>query len=43
MIVLSEEFQKFFDKTSRFVERALAEDADIFVDYTGILEQDNDA
>lgn len=36
--MLSEEFKKFFDKASRIVERALAEDdkgIDIFVDYKG--------
>lgn len=42
MIILSDEFHKFFDKTSRYVERALAEDTDIFVDYAGALERDTE-
>lgn len=34
-ILMSEKFQKFFDYTSRIIERALAEEVDIFVDYAG--------
>ncbi|KAK7480979.1 hypothetical protein BaRGS_00027794, partial [Batillaria attramentaria] len=34
-ILMSEEFMKFFGKTSRIIERALAEEVDIFVDYAG--------
>lgn len=38
MIILSEEFQRFLDRTSRVVERALAESVDIYTDYTGTLD-----
>ncbi|XP_044575112.1 cytoplasmic dynein 1 intermediate chain-like isoform X28 [Cotesia glomerata] len=38
MIILSEDFQRFLDKTSRLVERALAESVDIYTDYTGTLD-----
>ena len=34
-ILMSEKFQKFFDHSSRIIERALAEEVDIFVDYAG--------
>ena len=37
-IMLTEDFRRFFDKASRVIERALAEDdtgTDIFVDYKG--------
>nr|XP_006825235.1 PREDICTED: uncharacterized protein LOC102801276 [Saccoglossus kowalevskii] len=34
-IIGSEEFVKFFDRTSRVVERALSEEIDLFTDYTG--------
>ena len=34
-ILMSEKFQKFFDYSSRIIERALAEEVDIFVDYAG--------
>uniref|UniRef100_A0A1I8GC58 WD_REPEATS_REGION domain-containing protein n=1 Tax=Macrostomum lignano TaxID=282301 RepID=A0A1I8GC58_9PLAT len=34
-ILLSESFVRFFDKTARVMERALAEDVDIFIDYSG--------
>ncbi|XP_070174428.1 cytoplasmic dynein 1 intermediate chain 2-like isoform X4 [Littorina saxatilis] len=34
-ILMSEGFQKFFDHSSRIVERALAEEVDIFADYSG--------
>lgn len=34
-IMLSEDFQTFFMKASRLIERALCEEVDIFVDYTG--------
>lgn len=33
-IMNTEEFQSFFMRTSRIVERALAEDLDIFTDYS---------
>ena len=35
--MLSEDFQRFFDRSTRLVERALCEmaDANLFVDYTG--------
>lgn len=34
-ILLSDSFVRFFDKTARVMERALAEDVDIFIDYSG--------
>ncbi|XP_015123662.1 cytoplasmic dynein 1 intermediate chain isoform X15 [Diachasma alloeum] len=40
MLILSEDFQKFLDRTSRIVERALAESVDIYADYTGTLDGD---
>ncbi len=41
MILMTEEFQRFFDQSSRVIERALSEQVDIFVDYTGASETDN--
>lgn len=41
MILLSEDFHRFFDQSSRIIERALGEQSDIFVDYTGASESDN--
>ena len=35
-IIMSVEFQNFFDRTSRVVERVLTEESDIFVDYSGV-------
>ena len=37
VIIMSEDFQRFFDRSTRLVERALCEmaDANLFVDYTG--------
>ena len=37
-VMLSDDFQKFFDTSSRLVERALYEDINVFVDYTGVGE-----
>lgn len=34
-VVHSEDFLLFFDRSIRVMERALAEDADIFFDYSG--------
>ncbi|MCL4131566.1 UNVERIFIED_CONTAM: hypothetical protein GTU68_007497, partial [Idotea baltica] len=34
MLMLTEEFHHFFDRTTRIVERVLAEDRSIFVDYS---------
>ncbi|QQP33094.1 Cytoplasmic dynein 1 intermediate chain [Caligus rogercresseyi] len=34
---------KFFDRTTRLVERALCEDVNVFVDYTGNYENDPEA
>ncbi|XP_076031640.1 cytoplasmic dynein 1 intermediate chain short wing isoform X37 [Oratosquilla oratoria] len=34
MLILTEEFHSFFDRSTRIVERALAEEHDIFVDYS---------
>ncbi|XP_058804113.1 cytoplasmic dynein 1 intermediate chain isoform X5 [Phymastichus coffea] len=41
MIILSEEFKRFMDKTSRVVERALSENVDIYTDYTGTMDGDD--
>nr|CAG4643115.1 EOG090X03UT [Ilyocryptus agilis] len=41
MILLTEDFQRFFDQSTRIVERALSEQVDLFVDYTGASESDN--
>lgn len=38
-LMRSEQFQNFIDRSSRIIERALFEDADIFVDYTGVKEE----
>ena len=38
MIMLTEDFQRFVDRTGRIMERALAESADIYADYTGMME-----
>jgi dynein intermediate chain len=37
-IMMSDDFHKFFDRSSRLVERALYEDINVFVDYTGVCE-----
>ncbi|GIY68929.1 cytoplasmic dynein 1 intermediate chain 1 [Caerostris darwini] len=42
-IMLREDFHQFFDRASRIIERALYEDLDILIDYTGSREeQDGD-
>lgn len=41
-ILHSSEFQSFFDCSIRVVERALAEDGDIFFDYSGRDVEDKD-
>nr|XP_047931401.1 cytoplasmic dynein 1 intermediate chain 1 isoform X3 [Anser cygnoides] len=43
-VLHSEEFLIFFDRTIRVIERALAEDSDIFFDYSGrdVEEKDGD-
>ncbi|XP_046687442.1 cytoplasmic dynein 1 intermediate chain-like isoform X2 [Homalodisca vitripennis] len=41
MIVLSEEFQRFVYHTAPIVERALAEDVDIYKDYTGGADRED--
>ncbi|XP_056632190.1 cytoplasmic dynein 1 intermediate chain isoform X16 [Diorhabda carinulata] len=40
MIILSEEFQHFIDRTGRIMERALCESVDIYMDYTGSLGEE---
>ncbi|XP_066993340.1 cytoplasmic dynein 1 intermediate chain isoform X4 [Anabrus simplex] len=35
MIILTEDFQRFFDRAARVMERALCESVDIYTDYTG--------
>ncbi len=39
MLMRSESFQLFLDRTSRIIERAICEDTDIFIDYTGVKEE----
>lgn len=41
MILMTEDFQRFFDQSTRIIERALSEHVDFFVDYTGASESDN--
>ncbi|XP_020906072.1 cytoplasmic dynein 1 intermediate chain 2, partial [Exaiptasia diaphana] len=41
-ILNSQEFGKFFDKATRLMERALCEDIDIFMDYSGAEAEDQD-
>lgn len=41
MIILSEEFKRFIDRSSRIVERALGEAVDIYTDYTGTMDGDD--
>lgn len=41
MVILSEDFQRFVDRAGRIVERALAESADIYIDYTGVEDGDD--
>ena len=43
MIMLTQEFQTFFDRTSTIMDRALSEDVDIFMDYSGGADMDLDA
>lgn len=38
VIMMSQPFQKFFDRATKIVERALSEDINVFVDYTGGYE-----
>jgi len=38
VVMMSQPFQKFFDRATKIVERALAEDLNLFVDYTGGYE-----
>ena len=42
-VMMTEEFHGFFDRTSRIIERALAEDTNIFVDYSQDYEEDGEA
>lgn len=39
--MLSAEFQKFVSKAGRVIERALAEEVDIYTDYTGGGDNEN--
>uniref|UniRef100_A0A1B6CBH8 Cytoplasmic dynein intermediate chain n=1 Tax=Clastoptera arizonana TaxID=38151 RepID=A0A1B6CBH8_9HEMI len=41
MIILSEDFQRFVDRTGRIIERALYESIDITVDYTGVTDDED--
>lgn len=38
MIIISEEFKRFIDRSTRIVERALGETVDIYTDYTGTMD-----
>lgn len=38
--MITEEYKKFLDRSSRLMERALTQDVDIFVDYTGELSDE---
>lgn len=40
-VLLSAEFLRFFDRSTRVIERALAESTDIYMDYTGLEESDD--
>lgn len=41
MIVLSEDFQRFMDRSGRVMERALSESVDIYTDYSGVADSDD--
>jgi len=41
-VMMTDEYKKFIDRSSRVMERALTQDIDIFVDYTGELTEDGD-
>lgn len=43
MMMMTEEFHSFFDRSSRIIERALAEDMNLFVDYSHDYEEDGEA
>ncbi|XP_065337521.1 cytoplasmic dynein 1 intermediate chain isoform X36 [Cloeon dipterum] len=40
MIILSEDFRRFIDNAGRIMERALSEQVDVCIDYTGLLDGD---
>lgn len=39
VVMRSDNFRQFLDRTSRIIERAICEDVDIFIDYTGVQEE----
>ena len=41
-IMMSEDYQKFMDRSARLVERAIYEDLDIFAEYTGEQSEDQE-
>ena len=41
VIVMSEDFQRFFDRSTRLVERAIWEEPNVFIDYTGTFRGGN--
>ena len=41
MIQMTPEFQRFFDQSTRIVERALSEQVDLFIDYTGASDTES--
>ncbi|XP_037797966.1 cytoplasmic dynein 1 intermediate chain 2-like isoform X21 [Penaeus monodon] len=43
MLMMTEEFHSFFDHSTRIIERALAEDTNIFADYSHDHEEDGEA
>lgn len=38
--MMTEEFHDFFDRSTRLVERALAEEVDLYLDYSHDHEED---
>ena len=41
-IINSEDFARFFDRSTRLIERAMSEEVNIFTDYTGGDGEDHD-
>jgi dynein intermediate chain, cytosolic len=43
MIILSEDFRHFIEHAGRIMERALSEQVDVCIDYSGLLDGDEAA
>jgi dynein intermediate chain, cytosolic len=43
MIILSEDFRHFIEHAGRIMERALSEQVDVCIDYSGLLDGDDAA